>query len=60
MPAIGIAVTVLIVVLVILLIKRNHKTGSTDEALELLKLKYVKGEITEEEFQQKKSVLTQK
>jgi putative membrane protein len=40
--------------------KYNSGTSGNNEALELLKLKFVKGEITEEEYINKKSVLMKK
>jgi len=38
--------------------KQNNNTNS--DALELLKMKFVKGEITEEEYVNKKSILLKK
>ena len=40
--------------------KYNSGSSGNNEALELLKLKFVKGEITEEEYINKKSVLLKK
>ena len=49
----------LILILVALYIyKHNNNTNS--DALELLKMKLVKGEITEEEYINKKSILLKK
>ena len=49
----------LILILVVLYIyKHNNNTNS--DALELLKMKFVKGEITEEEYISKKSALLKK
>ncbi|MFZ7134157.1 MAG: SHOCT domain-containing protein [Eubacteriales bacterium] len=51
-------ILVLIGVLVFWLIKKNHSKGNT--LLEELKVKFVAGEITEEEYLRKKEVLTRK
>jgi putative membrane protein len=40
--------------------KKYNGGSSNNEALELLKLKFVKGEITEEEYINRKSVLMKK
>jgi uncharacterized membrane protein len=49
---------VLIVTVVYYLYKRNN--NNNNEALELLKMKFVKEEISEEEYINKKSVLLKK
>ena len=40
--------------------KYNSGSSGNNEALELLKLKFIKGEITEEEYINKKNVLMKK
>ena len=50
----GIAITIIVAVLIYKLIKTNN---GDDDALELLKLKFVKGEISEEEYISKKNAL---
>jgi len=50
-----------VVVLVVLLVKAGKKKNigtDNDEVLELLKTKYVSGEITEEEYMKKKKILS--
>lgn len=54
---IGVGLLALILV-AIYFYKQNNNTNS--DALELLKMKFVKGEITEEEYESKKSVLLKK
>jgi putative membrane protein len=52
---------ILILILVaIYLYKQNDITNTNNYALELLKMKFVKGEITEEEYINKKSILLKK
>jgi putative membrane protein len=51
---------VLIAAVVYFLYKKYNSTGSNSEALELLRLKFAKGEITEEEYITKKNVLMKK
>ncbi|MGB3367065.1 MAG: SHOCT domain-containing protein [Acidaminobacteraceae bacterium] len=47
--------------LVYFLLKKKNDTNNVDsDILEILKRKYVDGEITEEEYVQKKNVLTNK
>lgn len=50
---------VLIVAIIYYLSKKKH-VSNDDDILEILKRKYVEGEITEEEYVQKKNVLTNK
>lgn len=45
-----------IIVLVVWLLKRGKKAGG-DQALEILRERYAKGEINEEEYNSKKKVL---
>jgi putative membrane protein len=47
-----------LILAVIYFYKQNNNTNS--DALELLKMKFVKGEITEEEYVNKKSILLKK
>jgi putative membrane protein len=47
-----------LVLVVVYFYKQNNNTNS--DALELLKMKFAKGEITEEEYVNKKSVLLKK
>ena len=64
----GIVALVVIILIIALLVavRRNNNSGnkniktdsSNDEALEVLKLRYIKGEISEEEYLKKKSFLT--
>jgi uncharacterized membrane protein len=52
---------ILILILVaIYFYKQNDNANSSSDALELLKMKLVKSEITEEEYINKKSVLLKK
>ncbi len=54
----GISILVLVVVAVVIIkTLKNRSNNGNDEALELLKIKFVKGEISEEEYLKKKSVL---
>jgi putative membrane protein len=57
---IGIGVLLLVVAVTYLIVKRNRKTETNSDALEILKLKYAKGEITEEEYISRKNVLENK
>ena len=58
-PAVSIGLAVLfvaaLVVVIVLLAKK--KPGANDAAVEALKLRYIKGELTEEEYQKMKSVI---
>ena len=44
-------------ILIFLVLKSNKKKDYSKEALERLKIRYVNGELSEEEFLQKKKVL---
>ena len=63
---IGIGILIIVVVLIYLIVnknKGNHKYENTTavyNAVESLKMKYVQGEITEEEYKQRKNVLEEK
>lgn len=50
------AVTVAVVILIVLAATKKRKNGS-DEALTALKLRFVKGELTEEEYRKMKETL---
>ena len=52
----GIGLLIIIALLFYLFVHNKKKKGSS-EALEILKLQYVKGEITEEEYFRRKSLL---
>lgn len=47
----------LVVLLVVYLAKRNGKHPSSNEALESLKMRFAKGEISEAEFLRRKNIL---
>ena len=54
---IGLVLVIAIVVAVIYLLKRNDRHQTGDEAFQALQRRYVMGEISEEEYVQKKKVL---
>jgi len=54
---IGIGILLLIVSVTYLLVKRGNTVRSNESALDLLKTKYAKGEITEEEYISRKNIL---
>ncbi|SMC35913.1 SHOCT domain-containing protein [Papillibacter cinnamivorans] len=59
----ALALIALIVIAVVTLVKqarRRHEGGHTDSSLELLNDRYVKGEITEEEYVRMKKVIKEK
>jgi len=45
-----------LVVVIVLAVKKSHK-GTNSAAAEALKLRYIKGELTEEEYRKMKDVL---
>lgn len=51
---------VIIAAVVYFLFKKYNSTSNNNDALELLRLKFAKGEITEEEYINKKNVLMKK
>lgn len=53
-------IILIIATTVFFLVRRNRSTVSSSSALELLTMKYVKGEITEEEYLRRKDVLNRK
>ena len=57
---VGIIVAVVVVLLLFMLFKRSGRRTSNDEIINALKMKYVNGEITEEEYILKKKVLSGK
>jgi putative membrane protein len=55
--AVIVAILFLIRWLIVFTSHRNRGAGSTDSALEILKVRYAKGEINKEEFEEKKKDL---
>ncbi len=55
-----VGIILIIATTVYFLIRRNRSIVSSQSALELLTMKYVKGEITEEEYLRRKEVLDRK
>lgn len=51
---------IIIAAIVYFIYKKYNSTSSNSEALELLRLKFAKGEINEEEYLNKKNVLMKK
>lgn len=54
---IGAAVLIAAVVLLAVLVGRKKRKPRSDDALEALKLRYIKGEISEEDYQKMKEVV---
>ena len=48
---------IIIAVVVILLVKKAHKKQKYSESMELLNIRYVKGELTDEEYLRMKNVI---
>ncbi len=57
MAAVAILVIALIVILIVKAAKK-HKASASNESLDLLKAKFVQGELTEEEYLRKKKILS--
>lgn len=48
---------VVIIAALIYFYRKNKTVNSSDEVLDILKMKFVKGEISEEEYMKKKEIL---
>lgn len=46
-----------LVVIIVLAAKKKHHHGASDSTAEALKLRYIKGELTEEEYMKMKDVI---
>lgn len=57
---IGIGIALIVIAGIYFLVKKNRKAASNYNALESLKMKYSKGEVTEEEYKKRKSILEEK
>ncbi len=58
---IGLGAVLLIIAVTYLIVQRNRRSVTTNSsALELLKMKFVQGEITQEEYEKRKNVLESK
>lgn len=55
---IGIGTLLIVGAVIYLLVKRNNKISSNDNVLEILNLRYAKGELSVEEYLQRKKVLS--
>lgn len=55
-----IIIAIIVAIFLIVKAQRKHIQNPTDELLITLKQRYVNGEITEEEYLQKKAVITKK
>ena len=54
---IGIGILLIIVAVTYLIVKKSKSAASNNNALETLRVKFVQGEITEEEYKQRKNIL---
>ncbi len=52
-----VAIVLAAIVLSVLVVKKGNKKDTSKDALERLKIRYVNGELTEEEYLEKKKVL---
>lgn len=57
---IGIGILLIIITVTYLIVKKGKRTSTYSNSLETLKVKFVQGEITEEEYKQRKRVLEEK
>ncbi len=57
---IGVGIILLVVAVTYLIVNRNKNKDSNNNALKSLKVKFAQGEITEEEYKKRKSVLEEK
>lgn len=55
----GIIITVLILLIIFNVIPNGHKTDPTEDALDILKKRFARGEIEREEFEERKKILEQ-
>jgi putative membrane protein len=55
---IGLVILVIISVVIIFFIGKGRKNKNINNILEILKIKYINGEITEEEYKKRKDVLS--
>lgn len=60
MMGFGFVLLILAIVGVVYFVKKSHKGNSTSSEMELLNTRFVKGEITEEEYSRMKAVLKSK
>lgn len=56
---IGVGIIAIIGVVLYLLVNKNKKRASNDSVFELLNMKYAKGEISIEEYSQRRKVLSE-
>lgn len=60
MMGFGLLVLVLVIVGIVYFVKKSHSNNSASSEMELLNTRFVKGEITEEEYSRMKAVLKSK
>ncbi len=57
---IGLGILIAVAAVIILLVRKNKATGNDDDLLAMLKERYVRGEISEEEYISKRNTLTRR
>lgn len=57
MMGVGVLVLAAIIITAVVLLKKASRHKTSDDALDALKLRYVKGEITEEDYLKMKKIL---